>query len=113
MKPVFAVARADQVELHVNGRSLGLGQRSLDTLFTWISVVFAPGEIKVVASRSITAWCAGQSNFEDHRPSIVTHFCNLFEAAASDRSGPKAQKCGLKVANVLALSCGCCSNGSA
>ncbi|MEY4386126.1 MAG: hypothetical protein RLY20_1409 [Verrucomicrobiota bacterium] len=51
-KPVFAVARADAVELFVNGRSLGLGERSLDTLFTWTNVIFEPGEIKVVASRS-------------------------------------------------------------
>jgi beta-galactosidase len=52
VKPMFAVTRADQVELFVNGRSLGLGERSLDTLFTWTNVAFAPGEIKVVASRN-------------------------------------------------------------
>ena len=51
-KPMYAVARADAVELFVNGRSLGWGERSLDTLFTWTNVVFAPGEIKVVASRN-------------------------------------------------------------
>jgi beta-galactosidase len=45
------VARADQVELFVNGRSRGRGQRSWDTLFTWTNVAFEPGEIKVVASR--------------------------------------------------------------
>jgi beta-galactosidase len=51
VKPMYAVARADKVELFVNGRSLGFGERSLDTLFTWTNVVFEPGEIKVVASR--------------------------------------------------------------
>jgi beta-galactosidase len=52
VKPMFAVARADAVELFVNGRSLGRGERSLDTLFTWTNVVFEPGEIKVIAYRS-------------------------------------------------------------
>ena len=51
VKPMYAVARADTVELFVNGHSLGFGERSLDTLFTWKNVVFKPGEIKVVASR--------------------------------------------------------------
>jgi beta-galactosidase len=52
VKPLFAVARADAVELFVNGRSLGLGARSLDTLFTWTNVFFEPGEITAVASRN-------------------------------------------------------------
>lgn len=51
VKPMFAVARADKVELFVNGRSKGTGQRSLDTLFSWADVQFEPGEIKVVATR--------------------------------------------------------------
>ena len=51
VKPVFAVARADKAELFVNGHSLGLGERTLDTLFTWTNVTFEPGEIRVVASR--------------------------------------------------------------
>ncbi|MEO6751408.1 MAG: DUF4982 domain-containing protein, partial [Opitutus sp.] len=54
VKTMYAVARADQVELFVNGRSLGLGERSLDTLFTWKDVAFAPGEIRVVARRAGT-----------------------------------------------------------
>jgi beta-galactosidase len=52
VKPVFAVARADQVELFVNGRSLGFGERSLDTLFAWKNVAYEPGQIKAVASRN-------------------------------------------------------------
>ncbi|MEO6750671.1 MAG: sugar-binding domain-containing protein, partial [Chthoniobacteraceae bacterium] len=52
VKAMYAVARAEQVELFVNGRSLGLGERSLDTLFTWKDVAFSPGEIGVVARRS-------------------------------------------------------------
>lgn len=51
VKSVFAVAHADQVELFVNGRSLGFGQRRWDTLFEWDNVAFEPGQIKAVASR--------------------------------------------------------------
>jgi beta-galactosidase len=52
VKPVYAVARADAVELFLNGRSLGRGERSWDTLFTWSNVVFQPREIRVVAFRN-------------------------------------------------------------
>ncbi len=52
VKPMYAAARADAVELFVNGRSLGLGARSLDTLFTWTNVVYEPGDIKVVATKN-------------------------------------------------------------
>lgn len=51
VKAMYAVARADGAELFVNGKSLGLGQRSLNTLFTWPDIKFEPGEIKVVAYR--------------------------------------------------------------
>ncbi len=51
VKPMYAVAKADRAELFVNGKSLGDGERSLDTLFTWPDVKFEPGEIKVVAYR--------------------------------------------------------------
>ena len=51
VKPIYAVAKADAVELFVNGKSLGRGERSLDTLFNWPDVSFEPGEIKVVAYR--------------------------------------------------------------
>ena len=51
VKPMYAVAKADRCELFVNGKSLGEGQRSLNTLFTWSDVAFQPGEIKVVALR--------------------------------------------------------------
>jgi beta-galactosidase len=51
VKPMYAVAKADRAELFVNGKSLGDGQRSLNTLFTWPDVAFETGEIKVVAYR--------------------------------------------------------------
>ncbi len=52
VKPMYAVARADAAELFVNGKSMGKGKRSLDTLFTWENVAYQPGEIRVVAYRN-------------------------------------------------------------
>jgi beta-galactosidase len=51
VKAMYAVAQADAVELFVNGRSLGRGERSLNTLFTWKNVAYEPGEIRVVGYR--------------------------------------------------------------
>lgn len=51
IKDMFAVSKADEAELFINGESLGKGQRSLDTLFTWKDVTWQPGEIRVVAYR--------------------------------------------------------------
>ncbi|EMI57278.1 glycoside hydrolase family 2 sugar binding protein [Rhodopirellula sallentina SM41] len=51
VKNMYAVAKADRAELFVNGKSLGVGERSFDTLFTWPDVVYEPGEITVVAYR--------------------------------------------------------------
>jgi beta-galactosidase len=50
-KDMFVASNADDVELFVNGKSLGHGQRSEQFLFTFKDVAFAPGEINVVASR--------------------------------------------------------------
>lgn len=51
VKTMYAVAKADRVELFINGSKIGDGKRSLDTLFTWPEVAYEPGEIKVVAYR--------------------------------------------------------------
>jgi beta-galactosidase len=51
VKPIYAVAKADRVELFVNGKSLGDGEKSLNTLFTWPDIKFETGEIKAVAYR--------------------------------------------------------------
>jgi beta-galactosidase len=52
VKDMFAVAKADEVELCINGKSHGMGTRSLDTLFTWKNITFQPGEVKVIARRN-------------------------------------------------------------
>ena len=50
-KTVYVVANADDVELFLNGQSLGHGKVSDHYLFTFPDVTFAPGELKAVASR--------------------------------------------------------------
>jgi beta-galactosidase len=49
-KDVFVAARADAVELFVNGRSLGRGTISDKYLFTFKNVAWEPGEIKAIAT---------------------------------------------------------------
>ncbi len=48
-KSVYVVANRDEVELFVNGRSLGRGEKSNRYLFTFPEVVWEPGEIRAVA----------------------------------------------------------------
>ncbi len=45
MKPVHVVSTGDEVELFLNGKSLGKGRRSFRWLFTWDSVHYAPGTL--------------------------------------------------------------------
>lgn len=49
-KDIFAASNGDSVELFVNGRSLGEGEKSDGFLFTFKNVAYAPGDIKAVAS---------------------------------------------------------------
>jgi beta-galactosidase len=48
-KTIYVASNAEQVELLLNGKSLGLGQRSDTYLFTFPDVAFAPGELRAVA----------------------------------------------------------------
>lgn len=48
-KPVYVASNCSDVELFVNGKSLGHGQNSDRFLFTFDNVTFEPGEIKAVA----------------------------------------------------------------
>ena len=50
VKPVYVVSTADEVELFVNGRSLGKGERSYKWLFTFKDVAFEPGTIEAKGS---------------------------------------------------------------
>lgn len=48
-KPVYVVSNGEEVELFLNGRSLGKGERSYNFLFTWRRVVWEPGELVAVS----------------------------------------------------------------
>ena len=48
--PVYVVSTADEVELFLNGRSLGKGKQSYRYLFTFDRVPFEPGTLEAVAS---------------------------------------------------------------
>ncbi|MDB6170502.1 MAG: lacZ 4, partial [Verrucomicrobia bacterium] len=50
-KTVYVAANADDVELFLDGKSLGHGKMSDRYLFTFSDVAFAPGELKAVSSR--------------------------------------------------------------
>ncbi len=49
VKPVYVVSTGDEVELFLNGKSLGFGKRSFQWLFTWDSVRYEPGTLKAVS----------------------------------------------------------------
>ena len=49
-KPVYVVSTADEVELFLNGRSLGKGKQSNRYLFTFEDVPFEPGTLEAVGS---------------------------------------------------------------
>ena len=48
-KPVYVVSTGDEVELFLNGRSLGMGERSFEWLFTFKDVPFEAGTLEAVA----------------------------------------------------------------
>ncbi|ESQ81324.1 sugar-binding domain-containing protein [Asticcacaulis sp. YBE204] len=49
-KDIFVASNGDSVELFVNGKSLGKGEKSDGFLFTFKNVAYAPGELKAVAT---------------------------------------------------------------
>ena len=52
VKPVYVVSTGDEVELLLNGKSLGKGKRSKQWLFTFDRVPFAPGILEAVSYRN-------------------------------------------------------------
>lgn len=48
VKPVYVVASADSVELFLNGKSLGNGERDYHFLYTFRNIAFAPGKLEAV-----------------------------------------------------------------
>ena len=52
VKDVYVVSSADEVELRLNGRSLGKGERSMNWLHTFRNVTFEAGTLEAVAAHS-------------------------------------------------------------
>ena len=50
VKPVYVVSTGDEVELFLNGKSLGKGKQSYRYLFTFDDIPFEPGTLEAVAS---------------------------------------------------------------
>lgn len=48
VKPVYIVSSADKVELFLNGKSLGNGERSSHFLFTFKDIAFTPGKLEAI-----------------------------------------------------------------
>ncbi len=49
VKPVYVVSTGDEVELFVNGKSVGKGERSFQWLYTFRNVKFEAGKLEAVA----------------------------------------------------------------
>ena len=61
-KPVYVVSTGDEVELFLNGRSLGMGRRSNQWLFTWDSVRYEPGTLVALARKTNEAHSVASSD---------------------------------------------------
>ncbi|WP_294546738.1 DUF4982 domain-containing protein [uncultured Bacteroides sp.] len=49
VKPVYVVSTGDDVELFLNGKSLGKGKREYNFLFTFDNVAYQPGKLEAVS----------------------------------------------------------------
>lgn len=49
VKDIYVVSNADKVELFVNGKNMGFGERSYQFLFTFKDIAYQPGSIKAIA----------------------------------------------------------------
>ncbi len=49
VKPLYVVSNGDEVELLLNGKSLGKGKREYDFLFTFDKVTYAPGKLEAIS----------------------------------------------------------------
>ena len=49
VKPVHIVSTGEEVELYLNGKSLGMGKRQYNFLFTFDNVAFKPGKLEAIS----------------------------------------------------------------
>ena len=52
VKPVYVVSTGDEVELMLNGKSLGKGKQSDTFLFTFENIQFQPGKLEAISRKS-------------------------------------------------------------
>ncbi len=95
-KTIYVASNADEVELFLNGQSLGRGAVSNQYLFTFADIVFAPGEIKAVATR------AGQV-IATHNLRTVGPAVALRLTALTDRDGLRADGSDIALFDVEAI----------
>ncbi len=70
-KPVYVVSTAEQVELFLNGKSLGYGQQSYRYLFTFQEVPFEPGTLLAIG-------------YSRERDSDVLHQSSSYQLVTAD-----------------------------
>ena len=68
-KAEYVVSTGDEVELFINGKSIGKGERSSQFLFTWKDVKFEEGKIEAVAytgGQKTSRYCIETAGKPDH-----------------------------------------------
>ena len=68
-KSQYVVSTGDEVELFINGKSIGKGERSSQFLFTWKDVKFEEGKIEAVAytgGQETSRYCIETAGKPDH-----------------------------------------------
>ena len=73
VKPVYVVSTADEVELFLNGRSLGRGRQSYRYLFTFDDVHYEPGTLEAVGYQHPSPITQHPSPITQHPTPITQH----------------------------------------
>ena len=85
-KPVYVVSTGDEVELFLNGKSLGKGRQSYRYLFTFDNVPFEPGTLEAVSYSLSTL----HSPLSSHKIETVGEPYQLKLSAITNPEGTKA-----------------------
>ena len=97
-KPVYVVSTGDEVELFVNGKSVGKGERSFQWLFTFKDVTFEAGTIEAVA------YTAGKETSR-HKIETAGEPYQLKLTAIENPEGFKADGADMALVEVEVLDC--------
>ncbi len=86
VKPVYVVSTADEVELFLNGKSLGKGRQSYRFLHTFDSVAYEPGTLEAVGHSTQ----AGEDKTSSHKIETAGEPYQLRLTAIENPEGMKA-----------------------